>query len=108
MLHERLTVVIEDDGPAVTIDLQTSNIRLVIAALLGVLVVIHHCVLVTCEELLFESCRIDQRWTKVQVLGIKPLRMLGIGMPRANLVVDSFKHALSFSILSVIANFSLL
>ena len=108
MLHERLTVIIEDDGPAVTIDLQTSNIRLVIAALFGVLVVIHHCVLVTCKELLFESRSINQRWAKVQVLRIEPLRMLWVCMSRANLVVDSFKHALSFSILSVIANFSLL
>ena len=108
MLHERLTVVIEDDGSSVAIDLQTSNILLVIAALFGLLVVIHDRVLVTCEELLLERRSIDQGRAKVQVLGVKPLRVLGVCMPGANLVVDSFKHALSFSILSVIANLSLL
>ena len=109
MLYKRLSVVVKNGGLGVSVDLQALDIGLVVAAFFGIFIMVHYGVFVAREELELKLPCVNHWWTQVQVLWIESaLVMLGVSMSRTNLVDDSFKHAISLPVLSIIANLPLL
>ena len=81
MLHERLSIVVEDDCLLALHDLQSFQSLLIRTALFDFLIMVHDSVFVPCEELLLESLRVDHRWAEIKILGVQSALIRFISMP---------------------------